>query len=79
MQKVREEVILEFLVQKSLNLEFWLERYDDLKLGGLFCDFFLGLGTSLELFFKNQGSGCKILDRGFTSQESRGVFARFLN
>jgi hypothetical protein len=22
-------------------------------------DFFLRLGTSLELFFKNQGSGCK--------------------
>jgi hypothetical protein len=41
--------------------------------------FFLGLGTSLELFFKNQGPGCKILDRGFTSQESKGVFARFLN
>jgi hypothetical protein len=42
MQKVREEVILEFLVQKSLNLEFRLERYDDLKLGGIFCEFFWG-------------------------------------
>jgi hypothetical protein len=40
MQKVREEVILEFFSQKSLNLELWLERYEDLKLGGLFCEFF---------------------------------------
>jgi hypothetical protein len=76
MQKVREEVILEFLVQKSLNFEFWLERYDDLKLGGLFCDFFLGLGTSLELFFKNQGSGCKILDHGFYFPRVQGRFCK---
>jgi hypothetical protein len=33
-------VILEFLVQKSLNLELWLERYEGLKFGGLFCGFF---------------------------------------
>jgi hypothetical protein len=38
---------------------------------------FLGLGTSLELFFKNQGSGCKILDRWLISQKSRGLFVRF--
>jgi hypothetical protein len=35
-KEVREEVILEFSVQKSLNLELWLKRYEDLKLGGLF-------------------------------------------
>jgi hypothetical protein len=33
-------VILEFLVRESLNLELWLERYEDLKLGGLFYEFF---------------------------------------
>jgi hypothetical protein len=42
MQKVREEVILEILAQKSLNLELWLERYEDLKLRGLFFEFFWG-------------------------------------
>jgi hypothetical protein len=42
MQKVREEVILEFLAQKSLNLKLWLERYEALKFGGLFCRFFSG-------------------------------------
>jgi hypothetical protein len=38
-------VILDFLARESLNLELWLERYEDLKLGGL--------GTSQELFSKN--------------------------
>jgi hypothetical protein len=42
MQQVREEVILQFLVQKSLNLKWWLERYEDLNFGGLFCEFFWG-------------------------------------
>jgi hypothetical protein len=74
MQKVREEVILEFLVQESLNLELWLKRYENLKLEDYFVDFW-GLGTSLELFFKNQWSDCEILDRGLTSQKSTDLFA----
>jgi hypothetical protein len=36
----RREVILEYLAQKSLNLELWLERCEDLKLGGIFCEIF---------------------------------------
>jgi hypothetical protein len=58
MQKVKEEVILRILVQESLNLELWLERCEELN----FEDFFInlsGLRTSLELFFKNQGSNCE--------------------
>jgi hypothetical protein len=36
-----------------------LERYEGLNFRGLFCEFFLGLGTSLKIFFKNQGYDCK--------------------
>jgi hypothetical protein len=46
-------VILKFLAQESQNLELWLERYEDLKHGGAILWIFLGLGTPLELFFKN--------------------------
>jgi hypothetical protein len=37
-KKVREEVILGILAQESLNLELWLERYEDLELRGQFCE-----------------------------------------
>jgi hypothetical protein len=38
---------------------------------------FLELGISLELFFKNQGSGYKILDHRLISQKSRGILQDF--
>jgi hypothetical protein len=80
MRKIREELILEFLAWESLNLEVWLQRYEDLKLGGLFCEKKnLGLGNFIELFFKNQWSGYKISDRRLIFQKSRVLFARFLN
>jgi hypothetical protein len=78
MQKVREEVNLEFVAQKSLNLELWLERYEDLKLGGYFVNF-SGARDHSIIIFQKPGSGCKISDRGLISQISRGLCATFLN
>jgi hypothetical protein len=58
MQKVKEKVILRILVQESLNLELWLERCQQLKFRGLFCEFFLTKDL-VEIVFKNQGFNYK--------------------
>jgi hypothetical protein len=55
--KIREDVILEFLAQESLNLELWLERYEDLKLRGLFYGF----------IFQKSGVWLQIPDHGLIS------------
>jgi hypothetical protein len=52
-------VILEFLVQKSLYSELWLERYEDLKLGGLFCEFFWGYEPLWNNFSRTRGLATK--------------------
>jgi hypothetical protein len=52
MQKVREEVILEIFMRKSLNLELWLERYDGLKFEGYFVDFSRARDLSVIIFQK---------------------------
>jgi hypothetical protein len=57
------------VVEKIWGLEAWMA----------ILWIFLGLGTSLELFLKNQGSGYKILDRGLIFQKSKSLCARFLN
>jgi hypothetical protein len=47
-----------------------------------FEDFFMKfsmLGTSLQIFFKIQGSDLKILDRGLITQKSRDLFAKSLD
>jgi hypothetical protein len=40
---------------------------------------FSGTRDFSRIIFKNQGSGCKILDRRLIFQKSRGLCARFLN
>jgi hypothetical protein len=57
-------VILEFSAQKSLNLELWFERYEDLKLGGLFCEFFWGQGHLWNYFLKTRGLAAKFQTTG---------------
>jgi hypothetical protein len=47
-------VILEFLAQESLNLKLWLERYEDLKFGELFCRFSWPRDLS-EIIFQKPG------------------------
>jgi hypothetical protein len=52
---MKEEVILIILAQESPKSELQLQRYDEIKLWGPFCNFWKWLGVFLEIF-KNHGS-----------------------
>jgi hypothetical protein len=56
MHKMKQEVILRILTQKSPKSELRLRRYGERKLRGLFCNFCNVARAKLEFIFINQGS-----------------------
>jgi hypothetical protein len=54
-----------------------LERYDDLKFWGYFV-IFLGLGTSLKLFFKFQGPHVEMVDCWLITEKYKDLSIKFL-
>jgi hypothetical protein len=53
-----------------------VENIWNFDVSGLFFWIFLRLETLLELFFKNRGSNCKIMDYGLILEKPRGFFAK---
>jgi hypothetical protein len=57
---MKEDVIWRILGARITRFGVAVEKIWNFDVSGLFLWIFLRLGTPLELFFKNQGSECKI-------------------
>jgi hypothetical protein len=73
MQKVIEEVILKFFGARITEFGVMVGKIQGFDVWRAILWIYLGLWTSLELFFKNQGSNYEILDRGLITQKSRDL------
>jgi hypothetical protein len=68
MQQIIEEVILEFFGARITEFGVVVGKICGFEVWWAFFWIFLGLGTSLELFLKNQESDWEILDCGLITQ-----------
>jgi hypothetical protein len=66
MHRKKEGVILRILAQESLDLEFWLKRYEFLKFWSYFEDFFEARDLFVNIF-RILDLTAKIVDRGLIS------------
>jgi hypothetical protein len=75
MDRKKVELILRILAQESLDLEFWLERYEFLMFWSYFCGFFEARDHFVNIF-QFSGPNCKITDCGLNSEKQRGLSAK---
>jgi hypothetical protein len=75
MQKVKEEVIMRILVQESLNLELWLERYE--VLGAILWFFSRARDFSRIIFQKPWVSLQKFQTAGWLPKRAGAFFQDF--
>jgi hypothetical protein len=74
---MKEEVIRRILGARITRFGVAVKKIRNFEVLGLFLWIFPRLGTPLELFFKNQGSECKIWTAGWFPKGS-GTFLQNL-